>query len=163
MYRLLALLMIITFVFSMMPTIYAQERHSVQEQARRDAKKDVGSIFISEYFVEGALMGCLGYAGGVCVGVRVASIVPAYGCVVSTVLLGFVVPGLIINYGYSTPNPPPKRLLGKTPEYVDAYTQSYQSEFQRLQRGHGRTGLFVSNAASVGISLFTLISLVSAF
>ena len=38
-------------------------------------------------------------------------------------------------------NPPAEQLLGKTPEYVDAYTQKYKSETQILRLKHVGKGL----------------------
>ena len=177
MFRLLTFLTISIFVFYMymLPVSYAEELYLVRGQAQADAKEDVGPYFKSVYFSSGAAMGCLGCIGGAFSGFHIGSATSspsgsglsgsglwgpsdpqACGCIAGAVLLGVVVPHLILSLRISTPDPPPKRLLGKPPEYIVAYTQSYKSELRKLRRQHGTTGVIIGNLGSIGASLALL-------
>ena len=61
------------------------------------------------------------------------------GCVFSALFFlptpyGYLLPptGIIGSYSYR-PSPPPSRLIGKSPEYVDAYTSAYQLKRANIQ------------------------------
>ena len=56
--------------------------------------------------------------------------------------------GLLISYIYA-PSPPATRLLGKSPEYVAAYTDCYKAKAKKIQSSKALTGCFVSAAAYV--------------
>ena len=177
MFSLLILLTISFSVFCMLPTGYTQDLHLVQEQARIDAKEDVGPYSESGRFALGAALGCFGCISGGCAGfggfglatstgstssecglssfgILAPSEAQMYGCIAGAVLLGGILPRLIMHRSPNTQNPPPKRLLGKSPEYIAAYTQSYQSEMRNLKRKHGNIGVTVGN---IGISLGLLL------
>ena len=61
------------------------------------------------------------------------------GCVLSAVFFlpspyGYLLPpvGIIGSYSYR-PVPPPSRLIGKSPEYISAYTTTYKSKRGNIQ------------------------------
>ena len=51
---------------------------------------------------------------------------------------------------------PPERLLGKSPEYIEAYTQIYKSKIASLQKTLVTKGSIVSNLGCVGATLVLL-------
>lgn len=68
-------------------------------------------------------------------------------------LLGLV--GVIIAYAV-TPTPPQARLIGKSPEYVTAYTQAFQSKAKSIQGTQSVVGCLVGTALSIGCWLVIL-------
>ena len=54
------------------------------------------------------------------------------------------------------PNPPVTRLLGKTPEYIAAYSDAYKKEGKKIQTGKALTGCLVGTALSVGLELLMM-------
>ena len=56
--------------------------------------------------------------------------------------------GLIISYVY-TPTPPSSRLLGKSPEYVAAYSDAYREKAKKLQTNMALTGCGVGAVAYI--------------
>ena len=73
-----------------------------------DAEADIG--------IAGRVDTCLWLSGGFCLGI-------SGGC-----LLGSVG---IVAAGFYEPSPPPMRLVGKSPEYIDAYVVHYKAERTR--------------------------------
>ena len=57
-----------------------------------------------------------------------------------------------------TPQPPAARLVGKSPEYVEAYTQAYEKKVQNLQRSAATPGC-LTTVFSAGILAMILSSL----
>ncbi|MYA70459.1 hypothetical protein F4009_24805 [Candidatus Poribacteria bacterium] len=57
-----------------------------------------------------------------------------------------------------TPQPPAARLVGKSPEYVEAYTQAYEKKVQNLQRSAATPGR-LTTVFSAGILAMILSSL----
>jgi hypothetical protein len=68
----------------------------------------------------------------------------------------FEVLGLAAAYLY-TPNPPAMRLLGKSPEYVAAYTDSYGDAAQRVQTNNAWIGCIASTL--LGVGWYTIVAL----
>ena len=56
--------------------------------------------------------------------------------------------GLVIAYVFE-PSPPATQLLGKSPEYVAAYTVSYKATAKKIQTNKALTGCIVSTVAYV--------------
>ena len=56
--------------------------------------------------------------------------------------------GLIVAYVYE-PNPPATMLLGKSPEYVAAYTDAYKTTAKSVQSSKAITGCIISAVAWV--------------
>ena len=126
------------------------EVSAVREQAITDAKTD---------FQEGiwTLLGMMAPMG-CCLGYAVASTIDPEPDVSHWITMEFAEPndtqylgariGTVAGF-LSLPlvlvlapiNPPAEQLLGKTPEYVDAYTQKYKSETQILRLKHVGKGL----------------------
>ena len=57
-----------------------------------------------------------------------------------------------------TPQLPPERFVGKSPEYVEAYTQAYEKKVQNLQRSAATPGC-LTTVFSAGILFIILSSL----
>ena len=69
----------------------------------------------------------------------------AIGCVGGLV-------GLIVAYAFE-PNPPATQLLGKTPEYVAAYTEAYKETSKKIQVSKAWVGCIASTIASIVLSV----------
>lgn len=175
MFRLLAFLTIAIFAFNMLPSSYAQEL-SVQAQAEADAKKDLGPIFKSDFFSMSLTVGCLGCLVGSCTGLLIGGTIDdssgsffgygpndteGTGCCVGAILLGVVPALLYINLNPYKPNPPSERLLGKPPEYIVAYTRSYQSATAKLSKEYVTIGTLVGNLAAIGGAILLAAGLVN--
>lgn len=65
--------------------------------------------------------------------------------------------GVIVAYVYE-PSPPSVMLLGKSPEYVAAYTDAYRSTAKRIQSGKAWTGCIVGTLVNVA-SYMVLVAL----
>ena len=87
------------------------------------------------------------------------------GCVLSALFFspspyGYLLPptGIIGSYSYR-PSPPPARLIGKSPEYVAAYTSAYQSKRGNIQAQWTSAGclsgcfILGTIAVSIGIGI----------
>lgn len=72
----------------------------------------------------------------------------AVGCLVGVlgVLIGYVM----------EPSPPPTRLLGKSPEYVASYTQSYKYAGKQIQGKKALVGCLVGTAVGTVIYVIAL-------
>ena len=139
----------------------AQNVNAVAMEAKAAAKQDTSSdtnkIF---WFGAGFAAFAIGCPVGGCLGCGVGSIIdPSYDSTgqefVSIIGLtaGILIP-IIRIYNYQPP-PPPKRLIGKSPEYVEFYTDAYKSQTRSL-----RTKLAAAGAAT-GCGLMILGCLVS--
>ena len=71
----------------------------------------------------------------------------AYGCF----LIGVIAAD-------KTPQPPAARLVGKSPEYVEAYTQAYEEKVRNLQRSAATPGC-LTTVFSAGILVIILSSI----
>ena len=115
-FHVLVLLMVvlifsIPFVsFSQQNSVILEARVAAEQDAEADANKDVSKLL------------CF-----------------SAGCVLSAVFFlpspyGYLLPpaGIIGSYSYR-PGPPPSRLIGKSPEYISAYTTTYKSKRGNIQ------------------------------
>lgn len=127
--------------------------------AEQDANSDTNKIF---WFGAGFATFAIGCPVGGCLGCGVGSIIdpnPFYDSTgqgfVSIVgfTAGILIP-LVRIYNYQPP-PPPKRLIGKSLEYVEFYTNAYKSQTRSF-----RTKLAAAGAAT-GCGLLILGCLVS--
>ena len=163
--RIPAFLMTILLLFSTTPVSLAQ-LDTVQAQAETDANSDMSDRAKTMLFLLGGLgstAGCLiGCVGGCMLGTRVDGGVDVFfspaemGCAVGcAILLGaFAMPIIVDLYPYN-PTPPPERLLGKSPEYVEAYTQIYTSKTTSLRKRLVTAGSITGN---IGFILATLLA-----
>ena len=102
-------------------------------EAKRDAEADVNKWVWRGAGV--AALGCitLGFIGGILA-------TDSYGGGFLGSGVGCLVPPISI-YSYKS-GPPPERLIGKSPEYVKVYTETYKSKVRQLrfkQAGSGCT------------------------
>lgn len=115
--------------------------------AEQDANSDTNKIF---WFGSGVAAFAIGCPVGGCLGCGVGSIVdPSYfydtpgqgiGCIIG-LTTGVLIP-LVRIYNH-LPHPPPERLIGKSPEYIEFYADAYKSKTRSL-----RTKLAAAGAAT---------------
>ena len=146
--RIVSIVLMGTLIFSILPKGYTQSSDTIE--AKNQAKAD---------FQEGTwtVLGMIG-AMGCCIGYAIGSTIDPEPDVSYWITMKFVGPNDTQTTGayigtaagcLSLPlalvlapiNPSPARLLGKTPEYVEAYTQKYKSETQILRLKHVGKGL----------------------
>ena len=60
--------------------------------------------------------------------------------------------GIIVAYVYE-PSPPSAQLLGKSPEYVAAYTDAYRATAKSVQTSKAVTGCIVSAVVSIALNV----------
>ena len=124
-FHVLVLLMVvlifsIPFVsFSQQNSVILEARVAAEQDAEADANKDVSKLL------------CF-----------------SAGCVLSALFFlpspyGYLLPpaGIIGSYSYR-PGPPPSRLIGKSPEYISAYTTTYKSKRGNIQALWTSAGCF---------------------
>ena len=178
MFRISVLLMATLLIFSTMPVSFAQQS-SAQAQAEADANSDVDSdmsdLSKTMWFMLGGLgstAGCLlGCVGGCVLGARLdphggahTFLIPApsqAGCAASGAILLGAYPMLLgVDLYPHNAMPPPERLLGKSPEYIEAYTQVYKSKIASLRKSLVTKG---SIAGNLGFVLAMLLLFASAY
>ena len=129
----LLILLMAMLIFSI-PFITLAQQKSVEVQAKmaaeRDAKADVNRLL---WTGAGCLSACLGAGVGFGVGVSIIESGNWLENVEEGILGGVCVGGLVCGLfslsviSYRS-DPPPQRLLGKSPEYVDFYTAAYKAK-----------------------------------
>ena len=150
MFRISVFLMAILLIFSTMPVSLAQQ-DSVKAQAEADASADMSDMSKAKWFLLGGVgstAGCLlGCVGGSLLGR------PSYASgnsqtnlmLAGSVLCGIcAVPIAVFRYPHNV-TPPSERLLGKSPKYMEAYTQAYKSRTALLRKIFVTAGSIVSN------------------
>lgn len=132
----LALFMVV-LIFTWSFTTLAQQI-SAEAQAKRDAEADVNNLLWAgvgcAVFPSIALGGLIGWgAGSLGPQSNVSDGVSSQqACGVSIgAMVGCLVP-LAVAYNYKL-TPPPERLLGKSPEYIDVYTDTYKKRTRQLR------------------------------
>lgn len=167
MFRISVLLMATLLLFSAVPVSLAQQS-AVQAEAEADANSDMPKV---RWFMLGAVSstaGCiLGCVGGCLVGrildpgtapdffiyTPVTSEGQASCLIAGAFLLGVLaVPTAVFEYPHN-PNPPPERLLGKSAEYVEAYTQAYRAKTVSLRHRLVTAGSISSNLGFLALLL----------
>ena len=155
--RIPAFLMVTLLLFSTLPVSFAQQ-NSIQAQAEADAHKDIKrdmkeSLWFTAGLIGssvGTVTGCVsGILGGILIGdfnILPNDIPPVESCGIGGVLLfGILAVPIGVHLYPHSPRPPPERLLGKTPEYVAAYTQAYRSKAISLRKRWVTAGSITSN------------------
>ena len=135
------------------------QQNSVEMQAKRDAEADLNKLLWTGVGC-GILWFPIALAGiGVAIGLAAGTQSYSGGdllndqstcgaCVGLTI--GCLIPPISI-YNYR-PTPPPERLLGKSPEYIDVYTDAYKKRARQFQLTYSATG------CAVGIGTYLIIS-----
>ena len=155
MFRISAFLMATLLLFSTIPVSLAQQ-DAMQTQAEADAYRDVNrDMRESLWFLAGlvgssagAVTGCAsGGLAGYLMGDFLLDDIPTIeACGIGGVLLfGILAAPICVHLYPHSPRPPPERLLGKTPEYVAAYTQAYRSTAISLRKRWVTAGSITSN------------------
>ena len=167
MFRILPLFMATLLFFSMMPVSLAQQ-NGAQAQAKADASADMSNMSKADWFMLGgwgSTLGCfLGCAGG-CLLAKLnpghisdsISATQVHFTLVGGILLGVcAVPTAVFVYPHNVTSPP-ERLLGKSPEYIEAYTQAYKSRTTLLRKIFVTAGSITSNLAVMTLVMTTIV------
>jgi hypothetical protein len=150
MFRVFTFLIVILLFFSTMPVSLAQQQ-TPQAQAEADASADMSDMSKAKWFLlggvgstAGCLLGCI--SGSLLGGPTYESTnSQAYFMLVGSVLCGVcAVPIAVFRYPH-TVMPPPERFLGKSAEYIEAYTQAYKSRTVLLRKIFVTAGSITSN------------------
>ena len=143
-----------------MPFITLAQQNPVEEQAKMDAKRDAETdTNPSAWFCVGCASTILGGAVGFGVGSLVSLLGPrsfdgwlptteqkSNGCCIG-MTIGYLIPfAVAANYKIE---PRPEHLLGKSPEYVDFYTDVYKTRVRQLRAREAAVG---SVFAGCGVS-----------
>ena len=150
--RLSAFFIATLLLFSSTPIGFAQQ-NSVQAQAAADASADISDMSKVKWFLLGGIgstAGCiLGCVGGCVLGKAIFSNESSnsqMNCALAgSVLLGVCAVPIGVQMYPHNATPPPERLLGKPPEYIQAYTQIYKSRTVFLRRIFVTAGSIASN------------------
>lgn len=152
----LALLMVM-LIFSH-PFVILAQQNSAEIQAKQDAKADLNNKLSWEGVgcavwslpVLGYLVGSFGDQSSPD-GVLGMSDQQACGWSVGLLASGAATWGTLVLIETYRLTPPPERLIGKTPEYVDVYTDAYKKRIRRLRLKHVSMGCI---AGAVGGSIW---------
>ena len=165
--------MSILLLFSTVPVNPAQQQ-TVQAQAEADAKADMSDMSKVMWVLLGGLgstAGCLlGCVGGCALGARLDPFggsdilfIPSpseMGCAAGfAILLGALAVPIGVHMYPHNATPPPKRFLGKSPEYIEVYTQIYKSEIASLRKTLVTKGSIAGNVAFVVAMLLLFASI----
>ena len=160
MLRIPTFFMATLLLFSTLPVSFARQ-NSIQTQAKADANADMSDRSKAMWFLLGGLgstAGCLlGCAGGCLLGARldpsggfgdfsVPTAPSQVSCAVgAAILLGVLAVPIGVHMYPHNAMPPPDRLLGKSPEYIEAYTHAYKSRTVLLRKIFVTAGSITSN------------------
>ena len=100
----------------------------------------------------GAITGCAsGGLAGYLMGDFLLDDIPTIeACGIGGILLfGILAVPIGVHLYPHSPTPPPERLLGKSPEYIEAYTQAYKSRTVLLRKIFVTAGSIASNLGVV--------------
>lgn len=152
MFRVFFFFTAILLLSNMMPISLAQQ-DSVETQAKADASTDMSDRSKTKFFLLGGvgstvgfLLGCIGgcLLGGANFSDGPSNNQACFDTAGAIVLGVFAVPTAVFVYLHN-PTPPPERLLGKSPEYIQAYTQVYKSRTVFLRKIFVTAGSITSN------------------
>ena len=152
------------------PFVTRAQQNPVQAEAitiaEQDAIKDVNKLL---WFVAGFAASSVGGTVGALAGCVVGSIIqppPEAGFLFFTIsdaqFVGTIVGGaagaltpLILIRAYE-PNLPPNRFIGKSPEYIDFYTDAYKKKVKSLRTKSAIGGWVVGCIGGVALVFFSL-------
>ena len=168
MHRILVFLTITLFVFNLLIPSFAREL-SVQEQAKRNAKQDMSGIRPTAHASFGLCFSSCGLLLGSYLGYQIGTAIndvpvsglwgdspsdeQSIGCLAGAMLLGGVAAPVLL-YLSPYPSPSSERLIGKSPAYVEAYTQAYQ----KLRKKYVITGSLLVSLPLTGMGSVILSS-----
>ena len=165
MFRVAPFLIATLLFFSAMPVSLAAQQ-VMQAQAKADAHRDVNrDMRESLWFLSGlvggsagAVTGCAsGILGGLLIGdfdILPDGVPPVASCSIGGILLfGVLAVPICVHLYPHSPRPPSERLLGKTPEYVAAYTHAYRSKAISLRKRWVTAGSITSNLGILTVLL----------
>ena len=79
---------------------------------------------------------------------------PVESCGIGGILVfGILAMPICVHLYPHSPSPPPERLLGKSPEYIQAYTQAYKSRTVLLRKIFVTAGSIASNLGVMTVIL----------
>lgn len=168
--RIPAFLMVILLLFSMIPVSFAQQDFT-EAQAEADAHRDVNhDMKESFWFISGLVGSSVGFAAGGVGGCLSGLLIedtnnciysisedPMVSCSLAGAIFcgAFVVPAAVFTYPHN-PSPPLERLLGKSPEYIEAYLHAYRSKTVSLRKRMVMAGSLTSNLGMGAMLLFMI-------
>ena len=164
----MAIVLLVTLLlFSTIPVSLAQQN---AVQAKADALRDVNrdmkeSLWFTLGLVGssvGTVTGCLsGILGGILIsdfnGIYFLPDDPVTVCgLTGTIVFGVLAAPICVYMYPHSPTPPSERFLGKTPEYVAAYTQAYRSKAISLRKKLVTAGSITSNLGFLTLLIVNL-------
>ena len=149
MFRVSAVLMTTLLLFSMMPVSLAQQQ-TAKAQAEADASADMSK---AKWFLLGGVGSTAGCLLGCVVGSSLGKTIfsnessnSQMNCTLAgSLLLGVCAVPIGVQIYPHNVTPPSERLLGKSPEYIEAYTQAYKSRAGLLRKIFVTAGSITSN------------------
>lgn len=157
--RIATFFMAVLLLFSEVPVSFAQQ-NPIQAQAKADAIRDADrDMKKTWWFMFGLAGSTAGFVTG-CVGgcfIGATEVDDSTYCIIpATLVLGVLaMPAAVFEYPHN-PNPPPKRLLGKSAEYVKAYTQAYRAKTISLRKRLVTAGSITSNLGFLALMLHSI-------
>ena len=164
-FQTVALLMA-TLIFSTSMLLYAQQDTVMLEAkaaAEKDAERDVNKLaWFTAGLIGGTLIGSAGAIGGCIIGGEIDP--PSGSGLLYTdtisdgeaigTLIGAIVGATIPLIGISlyNPNVPPDRFIGKSPEYIDHYTDAYRKKARSIRTGAAASGIILPGCL-IGLGL----------
>ena len=156
MFRVSAFFIATLLLFSAIPASLAQQ-NLMQAQAEADALRDVNrDMKESLWFALGLVGSSVGTVTGCVSGILGGFLMdldslyfgadPVTVCgLTGTIVFGVLAVPISVHMYPHSPSPPSERFLGKTPEYVAAYTQAYRSKAISLRKKLVTAGSITSN------------------
>ena len=149
MFHVSAVLMTTLLLFSMMPVSLAQQQ-TAKAQAEADASADMSK---AKWFLLGGVGSTAGCLLGCVVGSSLGKTIfsnessnSQMNCTLAgSLLLGVCAVPIGVQIYPHNVTPPSERLLGKSPEYIEAYTQAYKSRAGLLRKIFVTAGSITSN------------------
>lgn len=143
------------------PFIVVAQQDSTEIQAKLDAEADINKLTWGIYGFAGCLGVALTTAAGAAIGETADTGFLEFENTIRGGCCGFiggsaVVASLIVSYKII---PPPERFIGKSPEYVDVYTDAYKSKTRQLRAKWTAVGAAIPSAAFlIGVGFATAIN-----
>ena len=132
------------------PSVTLAQQNSVQAEAITTAEQDaINDVNKLSWFVAGCAALSVGGPVGALAGYTVSN---SAGTLIGGAAAGVLVPLIWIDT--YEPNLPPNRFIGKSPEYIEFYTDAYRKQAKSLRNGSAMKGCIVG---CIGVSLGGLV------
>ena len=154
-------------IFSTPLAIYAQQNTvmlDAKADAEKDAERDVNKLaWFTAGLVGGTLIGFAGAIGGCIIGGEIDPPPSGGGLLYTDTISDGEIIGILVGaivgtaiplvgiYNYK-PNLPPDRFIGKSPEYIDHYTDVYRKKARSIRTGAAASGIILPGCL-IGLGL----------